>query len=62
MDVAKLPAREDTALSVLHENAERLERTGTKTQQAAAAALKIVTSDIDALWIGNQSAGSARSH
>jgi hypothetical protein len=40
MDVAKLPAMEDTALSVLHENAERLERTGTKSQQAAAAALK----------------------
>jgi hypothetical protein len=39
MDVAKLPAMEDAALSVLHENAERLERTGTKAQQAAAAAL-----------------------
>jgi hypothetical protein len=39
MDVAKLPAMEDSALSVLHENAERLERTGTKAQQAAAAAL-----------------------
>jgi hypothetical protein len=40
MDVAKLPAMEDAALSVLHENAERLERTGTRSQQAAAAALK----------------------
>ena len=40
MDVAKLPAMEDAALSVLHENAERLERIGTKAQQAAAAALR----------------------
>jgi hypothetical protein len=40
MDVAKLPAMEDSALSVLHENAARLERTGTKAQQSAAAALK----------------------
>jgi hypothetical protein len=39
MDAAKLPAMEDTALAVLHENAERLERSGTKSQQAAAAAL-----------------------
>jgi hypothetical protein len=39
MDAAKLPQMEDTALAVLHENAERLERTGTKSQQAAAAAL-----------------------
>jgi hypothetical protein len=39
MDVAKLPAMEDAALAVLHENAERLERTGTKAQQAAATAL-----------------------
>ncbi|HSA82903.1 MAG TPA: hypothetical protein VLE23_18950 [Geminicoccaceae bacterium] len=39
MDVAKLPAMEDAALSVLHENAERLGRTGTKAQQAAASAL-----------------------
>jgi hypothetical protein len=39
MDVAKLPAMEDSALTVLHENAERLGRTGTKAQQAAAAAL-----------------------
>lgn len=39
MDAAKLPAMEDTALRVLHENAERLERTGTKTQKTAAAAL-----------------------
>jgi hypothetical protein len=40
MDAAKLPEMEDTALAVLHENAERLERTGTKSQQAAATALK----------------------
>jgi hypothetical protein len=39
MDAAKLPAMEDAALGVLHENAERLERIGTKSQQAAAAAL-----------------------
>jgi hypothetical protein len=39
MDAAKLLDMEDTALAVLHENAERLERTGTKSQQAAATAL-----------------------
>jgi hypothetical protein len=39
MDAAKLPAMEDAALNVLHQNAERLERTGTKSQQAAAASL-----------------------
>ena len=39
MDAAKLPEMEDAALAVLHENAERLERTGTKSQQAAASAL-----------------------
>jgi hypothetical protein len=39
MDAAKLPAMEDAALNVLHENAERLERMGAKSQQAAAAAL-----------------------
>jgi hypothetical protein len=39
MDAAKLPEIEDTALVVLHENAERLERSGTKSQKAAAAAL-----------------------
>jgi hypothetical protein len=37
--VAKLPAMEDDALAVLHENAERLEQTGTKAQSSAAAAL-----------------------
>jgi len=31
---------EDAALNNLHDNAERLERTGTKSQQAAAAALR----------------------
>lgn len=39
IDATKLPALEDNALGVLHQNAERLERTGTKAQQAAAAAL-----------------------
>ena len=39
MDAAKLPAMEDAALTNLHDNAERLERTGTKSQQAAATAL-----------------------
>ena len=39
MDAAKLPEIEDAALAVLHENAERLERSGTKSQQAAATAL-----------------------
>ncbi len=39
MDAARLPAMEDAALGILHENAERLERIGTKSQQAAAAAL-----------------------
>lgn len=37
--VAKLPAMEDTALAVLHQNAQRLEHSGTKTQKSAAAAL-----------------------
>lgn len=37
--VAKLPAMEDAALTVLHQNAQRLEHTGTKTQKSAAAAL-----------------------
>lgn len=37
--VAKLPALEDTALAVLHQNAQRLEQSGTKTQKSAAAAL-----------------------
>lgn len=37
--VAKLPAMEDTALAVLHQNAQRLEQSGTKTQKSAAAAL-----------------------
>jgi hypothetical protein len=39
MDAAKLPEMEDAALAVLHENAERLEHTGTKSQRAAATAL-----------------------
>jgi hypothetical protein len=39
MDLEKLPAMADAALNVLHQNAERLERRGTKAQQAAAAAL-----------------------
>lgn len=38
--VAKLPAMEDTALAVLHSNAERLEQTGTSAQKSAAAVLK----------------------
>lgn len=38
--VAKLPSLEDAELAALHENAERLEQTGTKAQQSAAAALK----------------------
>ena len=37
--VTKLPEMADAALAVLHANAERLERTGTKAQQAAASAL-----------------------
>jgi hypothetical protein len=37
--VAKLPSMEDAALAVLHENAERLEQSGTKAQRSAAAAL-----------------------
>jgi hypothetical protein len=40
MDLAaKLPEMGDAALTVLRENAERLEQTGTSTQKAAAAAL-----------------------
>ena len=37
--VAKLPSIEDAGLAVLHENAERLERTGTPAQRSAASAL-----------------------
>ena len=37
--IAKLPAMEDAALAVLHDNAERLEQFGTKAQKSAAAAL-----------------------
>jgi hypothetical protein len=37
--VAKLPSLEDTALAVLHSNAERLEQTGTSAQKTAASAL-----------------------
>jgi hypothetical protein len=36
---ARLPSMEDSALAVLHENAERLEQTGTSAQKTAAAAL-----------------------
>lgn len=40
MDLAaKLPSMEDTALTVLHQNAARLEQSGTKAQRSAAAAL-----------------------
>jgi hypothetical protein len=37
--IARLPALEDAALAVLHQNAERLEQTGTSVQRTAAAAL-----------------------
>lgn len=37
--VDKLPSMEDAALAVLHENAERLERTGTPAQKSTAAAV-----------------------
>ena len=37
--VAKLPSMDEAALTVLQENALRLERTGTKAQKSAAAAL-----------------------
>lgn len=37
--VAKLPSLEDSALAALHENAERLEQTGTPDQKTAASAL-----------------------
>jgi hypothetical protein len=36
---ARLPSMEDAALAVLHENAARLEQTGTSAQKSAAAAL-----------------------
>jgi hypothetical protein len=36
--LAKLPSLDDASLAVLHGNAERLLRTGTKTQQASATA------------------------
>lgn len=37
--VAKLPSLEDVGLAALHENAERLEQTGTPAQKSAASAL-----------------------
>jgi hypothetical protein len=37
--LAKLPLMDDAALTVLHGNAERLLRIGTKTQQASATAV-----------------------
>ncbi len=37
--VAKLPSMEDAALAVLHDNAERLERTGTPAQKSTASAV-----------------------
>jgi hypothetical protein len=37
--VSKLPSLEDSALAVLHENAERLEQSGSAAQRSAAAAL-----------------------
>lgn len=37
--VAKLPHLDDASLTVLHGNAERLARVGTKTQQANATAV-----------------------
>lgn len=37
--IAKLPAMDDAALAVLHDNAERLEQSGTKAQKSAAAAV-----------------------
>ena len=39
MDVAKLPELDDASLTVLHGNAERLQKTGTKAQQASATEL-----------------------
>jgi hypothetical protein len=37
--IAKLPHMDDASLTVLHGNAERLQRIGTKTQQASATAV-----------------------
>jgi hypothetical protein len=37
--VAKLPSLEDSGLAALHENAERLQQTGTPAQKTAASAL-----------------------
>jgi hypothetical protein len=37
--IARLPALEDAALTVLHQNAERLEHTGSAAQKTAASAL-----------------------
>ncbi len=39
MNAAKILEMEDAALAVLHENAERLQRSGSKSQQSAASAL-----------------------
>lgn len=47
--IAKLPAMDDKALAVLRSNAERLGRTGTKSQKTAAAALlPAIEAEVDA--------------
>lgn len=47
--IAKLPAMDDKALAVLRSNAERLGRTGTKSQKTAAAALlPAIDAEVDA--------------
>jgi len=46
--LAKLPSMDDASLSVLHGNAERLQRSGSKAQQASAtAALPAIEAEIE---------------
>ena len=60
--VAKLPAMEDTALVVLHENAERLEDSGTPAQKAAAAAvLPAIKAELENRRTAKQAAKAANS-
>ena len=59
--VAKLPSMEDAALAVLHENAERLEHSGTAAQRNAAAALRpAVAAEIASRRAAKLAAASAR--
>lgn len=59
--IAKLPSMEDGALAVLHENAERLERTGTPTQKSTAtAALPAIKAELEARRAAKLAAAKAK--